>query len=291
MGYNNHHAGLHMIRYRGYGAYDDLRYYDRLALEERRIRLLEGEKNRVEEDDLTKERQAVDMENSSKEKLQKKKSVEACRMKVPQRTYGTTEIIDIEHFLLRDLITVNVMIMALKGKKDIYKILNEAESLMKEDSRTNNALTWENSISWMPMMWRASIFLSILADKLDCSIQEFFINDEDARKKFVYKFLDTVDDNEWELETEAEDENVSFRIENYDLQHGIGEMRIDYRNTMDLCLEKVIISGVPNYTLSYGSLYIYITSSYDYMRKGAYLWEEEEGKLKEIVERLIRLNS
>ena len=31
MGRNNHHAGIHMMWYRRYAAYDDLEYYDKLA--------------------------------------------------------------------------------------------------------------------------------------------------------------------------------------------------------------------------------------------------------------------
>ena len=35
MGYNNNYAGMHMIRYSRYGQYDDLKYYDKLAEQEK----------------------------------------------------------------------------------------------------------------------------------------------------------------------------------------------------------------------------------------------------------------
>ena len=37
MGYNNHHAGMHMIWSKRYAPYEDLSYYDKLA-EEKRMR-------------------------------------------------------------------------------------------------------------------------------------------------------------------------------------------------------------------------------------------------------------
>ena len=38
MGYNNNYAGMHMIRYSRYGQYDDLKYYDKLAEQERQCK-------------------------------------------------------------------------------------------------------------------------------------------------------------------------------------------------------------------------------------------------------------
>ncbi len=38
MGYNNNYAGMHMIRYSRYGQYDDLKYYDKLAEQEKQCK-------------------------------------------------------------------------------------------------------------------------------------------------------------------------------------------------------------------------------------------------------------
>ena len=38
MGYNNYYAGKHMIRYSCYGQYDDLKYYDKLAEQEKQCK-------------------------------------------------------------------------------------------------------------------------------------------------------------------------------------------------------------------------------------------------------------
>ena len=48
MGYNNHHAGMHMMRYGKYINYDNLDYYDRIVQEEHleRKRVEEKTKNK-----------------------------------------------------------------------------------------------------------------------------------------------------------------------------------------------------------------------------------------------------
>lgn len=81
----------------------------------------------------------------------------------------------------------NVMIIAMKNKKDIYEILLEHKSIMNNDYRTNAI----PKISWLDMssMDKVMIFMSLLAEKLNCSIWDFFVNEPKQRKDFVYNLI------------------------------------------------------------------------------------------------------
>ena len=215
-------------------------------------------------------------------KKQKSKSRQNT-MEKPKIPYGTEKVIDIQYFSRMDLVSKNLMFMALKNKIDIGKILCEVEDIMKQDERTNAAIN--NSWSWMPILEKAMIFLSILADKLNCSVQEFFIDNEEVRKKYIYKLLDEIKDWEWDEGCiGAETGEAEIRICNY----GDSELIDLFSPSMDLTINREYYDGVPNYTLSFGDLSIRPLSMYDYLIKGAYLLEEEEGKLKELVERLVK---
>ena len=53
---------------------------------------------------------------------------------------------------------------------------------------------------------------------------------------------------------------------------------------MDLSIERQVFDDSVNYALAYGCL---IVKKSDFLVKGAYLFEEEKGKLQELVDRLI----
>ena len=281
MGYNNHHAGMHMIWHRRYAAYDDLDYYDKLAEEKRIQARIEKENGEIVEMDKQENTGQKPTQQNIKKK-QKSKSRQNT-MEKPKIPYGTEKVIDIQYFSRMDLVSKNLMFMAIKNKIDIGKILCEVEDIMKQDERTNAAIN--NSWSWMPILEKAMIFLSILADKLNCSVQEFFIDNEEVRKKYIYKLLDEIKDWEWDEGCiDAETGEAEIRICNY----GDSELIDLFSPSMDLTINREYYDGVPNYTLSFGDLSIRPLSMYDYLIKGAYLLEEEEGKLKELVERLVK---
>ena len=281
MEYNNHHAGMHMIWHRHYAAYDDLDYYDKLAEEKRIQARIEKENGEIVEMDKQENTGQKPTQQNIKKK-QKSKSRQNT-MEKPKIPYGTEKVIDIQYFSRMDLVSKNLMFMALKNKIDIGKILCEVEDIMKQDERTNAAIN--NSWSWMPILEKAMIFLSILADKLNCSVQEFFIDNEEVRKKYIYKLLDEIKDWEWDEGCiDAETGEAEIRICNY----GDSELIDLFSPSMDLTINREYYDGVPNYTLSFGDLSIRPLSMYDYLIKGAYLLEEEEGKLKELVERLVK---
>lgn len=281
MGYNNHHAGMHMIWHRRYAAYEDLTYYDKLA-EEKSIRAKTEKEDKVIVEMNTQENTSQKPTRQNTKKKQKNKSNQNT-MEKPKIPYGTEKVIEIQHFTKMELVSKNLMFIALKNKIDIGKILCDVENIMKQDERTNAAPN--NSWSWMTILEKATIFLSILADKLNCSIQEFFIDNEEVCKKYIYKLLDEIKDWEWdEGYIDAETGEAEIRICCFG-----GYTPIDlFSSSMDLVISREYHDGIPNYVLSYGDLSIRPLSMYDYLIKGAYLLEEEEGKLKELVERLVK---
>lgn len=96
-------------------------------------------------------------------------------------------MIDTHHFVYSNIVMSNVMIIAMKNKKDIYEILIECENIMNNDYRTNAVLKicW----SYMPIMDKLMIFMSLLAEKLNCNIWDFFVNEPTQRKEFVYSLI------------------------------------------------------------------------------------------------------
>lgn len=306
MSYNNNHAGMHLMWYRKYGSYDDLAHYDKLAernaKQNKKEEILNSpskekvddilEKNTITEEDLsTKSITPVNITPSHKKT--KKNHTHKSHRKFPfAPKYGTEEVIDMKYFENMNLVSQNVMLMALKSKKDIGKIIFEAEELMKKDFRTNSELSIQNPWSWITALERSMVFLDILADMLDCSVQEFFICDDRANKTFIYKLLDSIDDDEWDhgfVDSETNNAEISIEGYNYSLIsdfEGRSNLPLDFL-IWDLTIEKEFIDGKAIYTISYGNLGCNMLSSYDYMLKGAYLYEEPAGKLKDTMERLI----
>lgn len=306
MAYDNNNAGMHMIWYRRYADYDDLDYYDRLA-EKKRVEKKptipaptvsftekdEGQERRKETDNpmsQPNENLKVHKQNSKPGKPKKQHDLQ-----FPQKPpYGTEKIIGIDSFIGADIVSRNLMLMALKRNIDIKRVLLEAEDMMKKDERTNPEPSTDNSWSWLPKIEKSVIFLNILAEKLDCSLVEFFIDDERAREAFLYKFLNSINDDQWSTgDIDPETGRAYICIGNYGLL--FKEYGYQYsdpmglsRRRMDLALEKEPQKdGTFWYSLAYGSLGAWPESSYEYVQIGAYLWEEGEGKLKDYIEELI----
>ena len=290
MGYNNNHAGMHMMRYGKYINYDNLDYYDKIVQEEHL------ERKRVEEKTKNKGNSELNSksEKANKREKRKKKFNNKEEVIYPPRKYGTETIIEDDYFLVSKTINKNIMLYALKNRKDAYQILVETEDLLKKDKRTNAKLTWGNPWSWMPILNKSLIFLSIVAKKLECTIAELVTDDKEYRKNIVYKLLDAIRDDEWEDGEIDENGNATIEICNFDYKYNLTNKKLTIedlilKDSMNLTLEKEIDEDNEiNYSLSYGSLAVRITTAYDFAMKGEYLLEEEEGKLQETIDRLIR---
>lgn len=286
MGYNNNHAGLHMISHRRYGDLDNLEHYDEIAeekarkkreLRERRDTLLAKAKHIEEKTDFSPRREGI---------------LNAINDPYTRRiTYGNEEVIDSKYLKNMSMVSRNVMLIAIRDGKDVRKIICDAEEEMNQDLRTNAKCSMSPGWSWIPLLEKSMIFLSILADKLDCSVQEFFIDDPVARKKFVYELLDSTVDSVWESgfvsSKSGEAEIVSRFYDNYrGWTESITPLDI-LGGGMNLALRKEKIGGKSVYSLSYGNLEMKPRSACNYMLPGAYLREEESGKIKDTVENLI----
>lgn len=277
MGYNNNYAGMHMIRYSRYGQYDDLKYYDKLAEQERQCK---------------KENARPENSNSEDRKNKFKKKLVDLNNKYGG-DYGVDELIDTHHFVYSNIVMSNVMIIAMKNKKDIYEILTECENTMNNDYRTNAVpkISW----SYMPIMDKLMIFMSILAEKLNCNIWDFFANEPTQRKDFVYSLIKQLQAGLYLYPDDGEinmDQSAEFFYSNFD--HTYGMASVIYQPLycdMALTFSKEIYEDEINYSVSFGNMTINSNTKFDYMSKGAYLWEEDSGELKDYIEKIISQHS
>ncbi len=310
MGYNNNHAGMHMSRYNHYGAYDDLEYYDRMAeltaqqkAEQARLdqKVSDSAGDKMIENDTVRkgtdveEQKNVVVQNSQKAPTKKKKN-KRYRHQDPwdeASEFGKEEIIDIEHFIgMPSTVMANMMIIAMKNKKDIYEILVGCEELMKKDMRTNPEP--ESSWAWMSKLDLTVIFLSMVAEKLDCSVFEFFIDDIKRRTKFVYSLIDYLRENE-PIALACNDGGVDgdgtafFSIIAFDYYYGMTDKIRSCLGSMSLEFYKnVFENGEVDYAILFGdSLWRVHYTKYDYTHKFVCLLEESEGKLKDFIEEMI----
>ena len=267
MGRNNHNARMHMIWHRRYGAYDDLAYYDELA----KKKALEEKAKKVEPE-LANEMNS----NQTKQKCNNAPS-----------KYGRESVVDIHHFLYADVVNANIMINAIKNKKDIVEILNKIEDLMKRDVRTNPSP--KSQLSYFPKMDNAFRFLSILAEELDCAVSEIMCDDEFMRRKFAYDLLDGLKELETDFICDIDDGYAELTIDNFDFKYGMTPNV--YRNIYDrmslTITKQTYDDGEVFYSLSFGCLLLDDRTKDKYMTKGAYIWEESEGHLKDFVEKII----
>ena len=144
MGKSQHHAGLHMIQYSKYGIYDDLEYYNEMAIKKHR-------KEKVKQEEKMKELKEQGLKlNSNQNETEKTKinyveedvnsqlQVKQQKSEAERAKQDQELLIDINHFVhLDDVVSYNVMRIAIQKKLDISFILDECENMMVRDKRTN----------------------------------------------------------------------------------------------------------------------------------------------------------
>ena len=306
MGYNQHHAGMHLIRYsQKYAPYDDLEYYDELAKRQRNteknIRTSETPSVLTEtsskSDKPTEHPQKKDMQKTmsnekTRPKQKKKKEVSLIYKSHTNITYGTEAVIDTNHYLgISYIVPANIMMIALQKKLDIYEIMDECEKLAASDKYLNPNPEYLYQCSKVE---RSLVFMSLLAEKMQCSVYQFFINDSESRRQFVYSLLNDLQDDLWTVSKDCINEetgDAEFIVSQFDYIYGMAE-KINYKHSqsMDLTVSKNKFSSDKIfYALGFGCLDINYENDNDFMHKGAYIWEEEEGKLRDYVEHLIDL--
>lgn len=277
MGYNNNYAGMRMLRYSHYGQYDDLEYYNKLA---------------EEENPCKKENDKAENSNNTDEKNKFKKRLVDLNNKYGGG-YGVEELIEINHFVHSQIIRSNIMIIAMKNKKDIYETLVECENIMNNDYRTNAVPTIAES--YMPKIDKCMIFMSLIAEKLNCTVWDFFINEPIQRRDFVYSLIKQLEMDAYLYPDDGEinmDKSAEFFYSNFDHTYGMSSVIHEpWYCDMSLTFSKDIYEDEINYSVSFGDMTININTKFDYMCKGAYLWEEDSGELKDYIEKIISQHS
>lgn len=252
MGYNNHHAGLHMIQYGRYGQYDDLKYYDDLA-------------NKKE----TKQHDVLDNKKEIKQ-----------------------QDISLKNYELGNLPVINILITAMKKKKDIYDIITACEDKIKNDPYLNDT----------PQSYQIFVLLSLIADRLGCSLSSLFVDGKESRKTFIYELIDTLKSDDIytidpvDLEFDIYDSNDpmnkcdSFKYTHFDYLYGMTKELMIYSS--DNIIENYVLQGMElefyrkcengkyYYSVSFGDLYYRDNMIIEH---GAYLWTETYGKLQEFI--------
>ena len=294
MGYNNNNAGMHLMWHSHYGKYDDLEYYDRLIAEqEKEKRLLaEKEHQKQESDKKTMDNNSANKDNKKKTNNKKKYYTASKTLPVKNQSfYGNESIISAEYFdRLSNIFRANVMIKALEKKIDIYGILDECEDIMKRDILVNPPVNGE-SYNY-PRLEKDLVFINLLADKIRCPITELFIENKDKNKEFVYKLIDDEIKPFWEDMFDIygyDDTGVVLWVNDFDRLYEMTNVNTRITSFMSLSLYKYITKdGKILYSISFGNFNIPFNLGYQYIFRGAFLWEEEEGRLKDLIEDVIR---
>lgn len=321
MGRNNNFAGMHLIRRRKYAEYEDLEFYDKYIEKKEkerktkveRAKIMNEENTSSSNDETFKNQENIlikpikEMENTldNKPMTKKQKHIKEDPYYMPEkndwnsfyRKYtwlkpiksGTESIVPLNCFDVPDNMRANIMIISMKNKIDIAEVLNSCEEAMKNDKNCNPPLT---SFDYgMPKLENSIVFLALLAEKLECSIQEFFIDDKERNKKFVYRLINEIKQNKsdyWFDIVDIADDYAEFSISQFDLYYRMAKYSKPFVY-MDLTFEKnVFDNGTIDYSLYFGMNRIGPMTVNNYMIKGAYLWEEEEGELKSFIEELIQ---
>lgn len=296
MGYNNHHAGMHLIWFpRHFVDWS----YDRSIEEQWRVKQIDNKKiSKPEASTVPSNAEKDALKTSSGKQINNKHNKKNKRKSRTMRNsddnkYGKEFVINKDYFYDTDIVARNIIYIALKNKKDIFTIFKEADELMEKDVRTNPA---PNS-DWYgyPLLNKTMVYMKIIADRLDCNYREFFLDNTELIRKFVYKMLDDISFDKWEGDID-EDGNAEIRLFRFDRDYlgisgitGLEELHeLNKYGTMDLILNKGYDEGIAYYSVAYGNLYFKPRNNN--IIWGAYLMEEKEGKVKDLVEKLIEMN-
>lgn len=173
MGYNNNHAGMHMIWYKRRSNYDDLEYYDRLVEESRRKKELAQKVQMMDKEEKKIENHC--MQNNSRKTKQPKKE----------------KVINDKYFRNTTDWYANIFLIAFEKKIDIFEDICECERLCEEDVRMSDE--YSDFFSPVTNLDKTIVFLNMLADKMGCDVYEFIFPSADMRRKRVYRALDIIE--------------------------------------------------------------------------------------------------
>ncbi|WP_352398298.1 hypothetical protein [[Clostridium] aminophilum] len=294
MGYNNNNAGMHFMRRNRYADYDNLSYYDRKFEEEQLLRIKKMLTDEADKTTVIEEERKVPASPHKK----KRKSLNAnlplikdvlSYYGIPKN--GSTEVID-NHFYfdVESVVTSNILITAMKSKKDIYSIMKECDELISNDDRiyidgfdnyVHSAISKQKTVL---------TYFALLADRIGCDWREFFENDIAKKQKFIYELLSYLISSNIILNYDRDDD--WFICEDFDYLYGMTETRnarVD--NSLCLCVWRDFDhNGTAHYGIGFGKILCNNSTCFHSPSYFTELYSEIEGKLKSYVDDLIDLN-
>lgn len=302
MGYNNNHAGMHMIYYNRRNSCEDLEYYDRLA---EKVRKKEENTQRLQSTEKTAESKnhiagnVCENSNIQPQKSNKKEWENQNRNKHQKERPGKTKIIDDMYF--RNTIDwyANIYLLAFERKLDIYDDICECEYLCEQDIRMSEK--YLNSLEPITVIDKTSVFLNLLADRMGCDVCEFIIPNNESRSKRVYRLLDKLEKTycnsksvtyAFEYSVEEDEEYICERLSlnqfmYLDLPVSDGKFP---KCNMEYYFDKLTFEDEkqkPIYTFNVTTrvFHPYNNQCFNFMYGGAEIISETQGRLKDFFER------
>lgn len=303
MGYNNNHAGMHMIWYHRRNSYDDLEYYDRLAEENRKKKELAKKVQDMENEEKKDVAKPVEKAASQPNKKKKPQSNQNHpKAELPKKE----KIIDDKYFKNTIDWYANIYLIAFERKLDIFDSICECEHLCEEDLRMQDG--YRNFFEPVTVLDKTIVFLNLLADKMGCDVYEFIFPNSEMRSRRVYRILDKLDERycnsisstcAFEYGVEGEnDEDEEYIYERFSLNQYI---YLDLKTSVDdipECHMEYYFNKItakddserPIYTLSVMAKDNYTLTKknqvFNFMFGGADIISENEGRLADFFENL-----
>ena len=316
MGYNQHNAGLHFVRFR---QREDLSYYDRLVArqreKERFDKLLEAlERMEREEEKARQEQERKAMEEQIRrdeargiftpEKLKEVNTLRKSYFTPPEipensenrihhsespmgrcgKKPGQKQILDAsvtDHYPFT--ILVNMLLIAWKKKKDLYYITEAINAIMYD----NQLLHSEYFKMQSEPFGKTMVILSLLSEILECDIRDLFYDDNEVEiQEFVYSAMDTLKNKYCDVDGNDDWSWVTIEFTHFDYLLGMTKYFNGFGSPPTLIVERwALVGGGYLYTVSYRLSSRYISGSA--FGQTVEFYEEENGKLQEITDRLI----
>ncbi len=170
MGYNNNNAGMSFMRYRHYGQYDDLAYYDMLAMKQ------------------TEEKEApvnTTTKTSNTAKTQKNGNANELKTQNKNNRTGSQKsnaedmrLLNVNHIDMAIQVQINICVLALEKKIDLYNIVQTCEYDCSRDAFMKGAVS-----PYSLNLDRPLAFLSLLSERMECRLQDFFMDKNRCKKK------------------------------------------------------------------------------------------------------------
>ena len=311
MGYNNNHAGMHMIWYHRRNSYDDLEYYDRLAERQQKQKELAKKVLEMEKEEKTVDvKPIVEVEQTKPQPPKKKKKKPQNNNHKPQQVEQSKKekVIDDKYFKNTVDWYANIYLIAFERKLDIFDAICECESLCEEDLRMSDG--YRNFFDPVTVLDKTIVFLNMLADKMGCDVYEFIFPNAEMRSRRVYRILDKLDERycsdisavcafEYGVAGEGEDEeDEEYIVESFSLNNFM-YMNINRKVDdipechMEYYFNKITAkdgSEKPIYTCSVMAKEHYSLSSksqtFNFMFGGSDIISEKEGRLADFFEKL-----